>query len=215
MARSRPTSLTDASPWEDNPRVVSLTRKILDLHEKTAAKVVTAIVAIGKMLHGVRDELVGRQWVRWCASQLPWSKSTIDNYIALSAWAADDPAELRRLARLGPSKLYLLLALRGPERRKLTGRTPVAIPGAAVKKTIGAMTVGELKRVIDGGLSTPPVPRVPTSALVQDFRHEVAGLGARVRELAERRDEIDLETAQQLRDELGAVHDELTDVFDL
>jgi hypothetical protein len=84
-----------------------------------------------------------------------------------------------------------------------------------VKKTIGAMTVGELKRVIDGGLSTPPVPRVPTSALVQDFRHEVAGLGARVRELAERRDEIDLETAQQLRDELGAVHDELTDVFDL
>jgi len=51
---------------------------------------------------------------------------------------------LERFGHLGPAKLYLLAPLQPGERRQLTSRTPIPIPGGD-PKTIDEMTHAEIE----------------------------------------------------------------------
>ncbi len=217
MARPRLAALASGTdrPWENDPRVVRLTDQIRTLQGKAATAVVRAIVQIGDRLQQIQRRLSHGQWRRWCASEVPWSTSTIANYIALSQWAAQQPGELERLQHLGPSKLYLLMPLASAQRRRLTGAAALAIPGRAGKKTIDVMTVGELARVIGDDLATPPVPRAPIDQLVQGVRHKIAGLDASTDLLIARKSEVDPDAAAQLHAALVELADELAEAFSL
>ena len=217
MARSRPAELVSEvdRPWESDPRVVRLTAQIRNLQAKAAMTVVRAIVQIGDRLQQIERRLSHGQWGRWCATQVPWSTSTIANYIELSRWAAKHPAELERLQHLGPSKLYLLMPLSAGHRRRLTGAAALAIPGGRHDKTIDVMTVGELRRVIGDDLATPPVPRPPIDELVQGLRHKIAGLDASADLLIARKGEVDPDAAAELHGLLVELADALADAFAL
>ncbi len=215
MARPRLASPVVERPWHDDARVVRLTAQIRTLQAAAATTVVRTIVQIGERLQQIHARLSRGQWLRWCATEVPWSKSTIANYIALSKWAAAHPAELPRLQHLGPTKLYMLMPLTATRRRKLTGRAALAIPGRPDKKTIDTMTVAELGRVIGDDLHTPPVPRVPIDQVVQSLHHKVAGLDASADQLIARADEVSGEDAAALHAAVVAIADELAAAFGL
>ena len=202
-------------PWQSDARVVRLTAQIKTLQHAAATTVVKTIVQIGDRLQQIHDRLSRGQWQRWCATEVPWSKSTIANYLALSKWAAAHPAEVSRLQHLGPTKLYMLMPLTAVRRRKLTGRAALAIPGRPDKKTIDTMTVAELGRVIGDDLHTPPLPRVPIGKMVQSLQHKVAGLDASAELLIARADEVDADDAAALHAAVVAIADELAAAFGL
>lgn len=199
MARARKTGLAltgEVVPtrWEDHRRVVKLTTEIRQLQQRTARQFVEGIIEIGRRMIEIRDTLARGEFQRWIAEAMPFTTRTVNNYMLLAQWADQRPRDLERLGHLGPSKLYLLAPLQPGERRRLTSRTPVPIPGGD-PKTIDAMTYGELKRAIGGGF-TSSAGGVPIGTVVQRVQYGLAGLDANLDVLVGRADEIEPEVAE-------------------
>ena len=136
---------------------------------------------------------------------------TVNNYMLLAEWMDGRPRDLERLGHLGPSKLYLLAPLQPGERRRLTSRTPVPIPGGE-PKTIEAMTYGELKRAIDGGF-TSSASGVSIGKVVQRVQYGLAGLDANLDVLVGRADEVDEDVVAELHAKLVELVGELEAAF--
>jgi hypothetical protein len=198
--------------FEDDRQVMRLTTEILRLQRRLAKKVVGD--AIGHRMLRVKANLVHGEWLRWLAEQMPFTHKTVSNYMMLARWSDERPQDIERLAHLGPTKMYLLAPLTPGVRRSLTSRTPIPIPGGG-KKTIDVMTVVELRKVIDGGLATPPVRRLPIGEVIQGVTHDMAGLGARLDTLFARKREVDEPTARNVHDGLLALAAEVRAQFDL
>ena len=218
MARARKTGLAVTGEivptrWEDHRRVVKLTTEIRQLQRRTAQQFVEGIIAIGRRMMEIRDTLARGEFQRWIAEAVPFTVRTVSNYILLAQWADDRPRDLDRLGHLGPSKLYLLAPLQPGERRRLTSRTPVPIPGGE-PKTIDAMTYGELKRAIDGGF-TSSAGGVSIGTVVQRVQFGLAGLDANLDVLVGRADEIEPEIAEEMHAKLVELVGELEAAFGL
>ncbi len=220
MSRAR-TSLPAAQPgpdvpWERRPQVVALTRQVLRLQQVTASTVVESIVAIGDAILEIREELPHGQWERWRKEAVPFAAQTIANYMALARWAEARPAEVEKLAHLGPSKLYLLLPLESAVRRKLTSKRAHVLPGGA-KKTIDVMTVAELGQVIAAGprALAASEPARPIREVVRRIRHRIAGLDAMTEALTQRHAEVEPEVAQELHTSLLELADAVGEAFGL
>ncbi len=210
-----PRSLAPLPPpeWRRNRQVQRLTKEILALQREAAANVVTAIIAMGQRMRAIHQSLDQGQWLAWLATAVPLSQRSVYNAMRLSEWAEAEPRELARLEHLGPTKLYLLGPLPPARRRELTGRVPLVIPGHPVPpKTIDAMTVVELAKVI-GGLTTRPSPRKPVGKVMQSVRYRIAAIDTLADELVQRRDEVDSEQASAMLAELRAVLAELEGAF--
>ena len=219
MARPRKTGLTVTSElvpdrWQDHRRVVKLTGEIIRLHERVARQLVEAVIAIGGRMAEIHEALPHGQWERWVAEAVPLTSRTIANYMRLAQWAQTRPRDIERLAHLGATKLYLLAPLEPGVRRRLTGRTPVPIPGGREAKTIDVMTVGELRKVVAGpDAFTSGGRRVPIGKLIDSIEYEIAGLDARMDLLIGRADEVEPETVVELRDRLVTMVEELEEGF--
>jgi hypothetical protein len=212
MARRR-----EAPPtrWKSDRAVVKLTGEILKLQRELATRVVEGAIAMGERMAKIRAALPHGQWQRWIEEAVPFTRKTIANYMMLARWAEARPRDLERLAHLGPSKLYLLARVSPADRRRLTSRTPIAIPGGGTK-TIDVMTVVELARVLGPtDMVAPSTPRIPIARVIEAVEQGIEGLDARVDDLLERRAEVDAEVAEDLRDRLTALVDELESAFDL
>lgn len=216
MARAaRPTRLAPAAlpDWQRNREVQRLTREILALQTDVAAKVVAAFVEMGTRMRQIRAALEHGQWLVWVQTAVPFDARTITRAMRLSEWAEEEPREVKRLEKLGPTKLAMLAPLAPDRRRELTGRVPLVIPGRVVPKTAELMTTVELGQVI-GGFTARPTPRKPIAKLVQGMRHRIAGVDAVADELVRRRDEVDGEQAAALLEALQAVVAELRAAFE-
>ena len=218
MARARKTGLAltgELIPtrWEDHRRVVELTTEIRQLQQRTARQFVEGIIEIGRRMIEIRDTLARGEFQRWIAEAVPFTVRTVSNYIQLAQWANDRPRDLERLGHLGPSKLYLLAPLQPGERRRLTSRRPVPIPGGE-PKTIDAMTYGELKRAIGGGF-TSSAGGVAIGTVVQRVQFGLAGLDANLDVLVERADEIEPDVAEEMHEKLVELVGQLEEAFGL
>lgn len=198
----------------DDPRIVRLRAKILRLQSNAAKVVVDAVVEIGRHLRRARAMLTDAQWERFLRT-LPFAARTVRNYLTLTEWAERRPAELAKAAHLGPSKLYLLAPLPANERRKFFGSRKLAIPGGDGPKTVDAMTVSELHRVIIGDLAPPALPKPPIDKVVRGVTHSVAGLDARLDIFIARKREVDRDTAAEVHTKLLALADEVGTAFGL
>lgn len=212
LARTSET-LPDPPDWQRNREVQRLTKEILALGREAGAKVAAAVVQMGTKMRRIQQTLDAGQWLAWLATAVPFDRRTVTNYMRLSEWAEAEPREVASLEHLGPTKLYMLAPLAADRRRTLTGRVPLIIPGHPWRKTIDAMTVVELGKVI-GGLTTRPSPSKPIGKVVQSVRHRIAGLDAVADELVRRRAEVDAEQASELLAELQAVLEALQGAFE-
>lgn len=203
-----------ATGWRADARVVALTDQINRAQRKTAKQVVATVIEIGRRVAEVRERLDHGQWQAWVTEAVPFTPRTLTNYTALATWSAAKPAEVERLAVLGPTKLYLLAGLSGQERRRLTSGA-LTLPDGR-KKTLALMTVAELAELLgsERGLALAPV-RPPIHRVLGKMRHRIAGLEAIAEELLRRRSEVDGDEALELRNELVELVDTLDEGFGL
>jgi hypothetical protein len=213
MARTIARRTPDLPDWQRNREVQRLTREILALQHDVAAKVVEAVAEMGARMRQIRAALEHGQWLAWVQTAVPFDARTITRAMRLSEWAEAEPRELERLEHLGPTKLSMLAPLPPDQRRQLTGRVPIVIPGHERPKTIDVMTTVELGQVI-GGLVARPAPKKPIAKVVQGLRHRIAGVDAVADEVVRRKDEVDDEQASALLEALRAVLAELEAAFE-
>ena len=190
-----------------------LTTAILAAHERASSREVDDVVAIGRQIAQVKRLLGHGEFLAWAREAVPLGERTIQRFVMLADFADRHPDDLRRLAHLGPAKLYRLAALPPGARRKLKLRTPIPIPGSHIPKTVEVMTTRELDRVI-GGLATPPVPKTPIDEIVQSFRLRLAGLGTLAGELRARARQVDRGVVGELVAELYGLAEGLEATFE-
>jgi hypothetical protein len=210
-ARPRPAAPAEAHPWRRDRELAQLTARILSLQTQSCRRSSDEIVAIGELLELAHSRLPRGQWLDWLAHSVPFDRSTADNYRKLAAFARSDAAEYRRLRHLGPTKLYVMIALPRERRRSL----PLArlLPVAPDRrKTVETMTAAELTHHL-GGLAVAPARAVPVETVVQRARFRVAGIDAVADVLVARRDEIDGEVARAIGERLRAIATKLFDAF--
>jgi hypothetical protein len=106
--------------------------------------------------------------------EVPFGSRTVQNYLALAAWAERETQDFERLHHLGLSKLCRMASLPRDLLGKLKIDEPIRVRGAG-EKTIEVMTIAELDRAL-GVLATPPVPRARAAQVVEAYRFRLAGL---------------------------------------
>lgn len=181
-----------------------LTDRVHELLHEIGRRTADATVAIGKHLAQIQARLDHGQWLAWISDNVPFSSRTASGYMALAEWAAGLPDEFARLRHVGPTKLMLIAARPRPQVRGLKAGTPMNVPGVDGKKTIEAMTVVELGRIL-GDLKAPAPPKVPIGKVVQDVRTRVESLREATDVMAKRAREVDAEAAAEIREELVEV----------
>lgn len=209
MARSGRTVVAGevVGSWRDDRRVVRLTDQILDLHAKATARMVTAIIEIGRRMARVEERLSPDEWKRW-VSDLRLHPRTIGNYIALAEFSDRAPTQVQRFGHLGPTKLYVLAGGKSDKVRRLKIDVPISIPGGGGRKTVGDMTTTELRRVV-GDFTANRTPRPPIGKLVQATAHKIGAVEALVDQLEHREDELPDGAADELAVQLRALADRL------
>ncbi|MBL4689183.1 MAG: DUF3102 domain-containing protein [Nannocystaceae bacterium] len=100
-----------------------------------------AVIEIGRRMTAVREALDHGEFLAWVREAIPFEPRTVQRYQALAAWADAEPVQARRLARLGPSKLYRVAALPRSRVVRLKLAMPVSIPGGDGPKPLDTMTV--------------------------------------------------------------------------
>jgi hypothetical protein len=206
------TAPAGAHPWRRDRELTQLTTRILALQTQACRRSADEIVQIGQLLELAHARLPRGQWLDWLAHSVPFDRSTADNYRKLAAFAQADAAEYRRLRHLGPTKLYVMIALPRARRRSipLARLLPVA-PDR--RKTVETMTAAELSQHL-GGFAAAPAATVPVGMVVQRLRFRVAGIDAAADVLVARKHEIDPEVARAIGDALRAIAAKLEDAFD-
>jgi hypothetical protein len=195
-------------PWRSDREIARLTAEIRSLDREVSTFMADHLVEIGARLQRIRARIRDGNWREWLAQSVPFDRSSADNYMKLATWAADEPREFRRLRGLGPGKLYVIMSLDPPRRRALRPEQLIALPDGR-RRSLEVMTKREVEDHFRLDLAIERPRRQPIGKVVQGYRHEIASLRARNPELAQRRAEIDDETAQQLHDEGAAMLDEL------
>lgn len=200
------------TPWTRVAAVVRLTSSILRTHRATSRANAKATIALGRQLAKVQAALETGQWLEWVDEAVPFTPRTVQNYLALAAWADREPAQLARFGHLGPSKLYRIASLGFAARDKLKVGEPIRIPGAG-RKLLEVMTVAELDRVI--GKLAPPValPPPPIDKLVKGYRKKLAALGALNHQLVQLETHADPHVMNELAAELRGLAQEIEAAF--
>jgi hypothetical protein len=201
-----------AAGWRADRQVVRLTSRVRDLLLAVGRRTTEATVAIGRHLAEIHARLQHGQWLEWLEDNPPFSRRTATGYIALAEWADASAADFARLGHVGPTKLMLLAAQPPAKIRGLKAGKPIDVPGIDRKKTIEAMTVADLDRVL-GGLTTPAPRQIPITKVVQAVRFRAAGVRAAAEGLAMRAREVDPDDAEAIRKEVAAVMDVLDGAF--
>lgn len=187
--------------WRRDREVARLTREIVALEARSSVVVADTLVEIGARIQRARERLPHGQWLEWIGERLPFQARAAQRYIALAEFAESEPAQYRRLRKLGPSKLHLIVPLPPGKRRELQPSSMLAVRGK--KKAVETMTVVELADAL--GLKAPTPAEVPINKLVQAARHRTAALDAIASELLDRKAEIDPALLRGLRDEIAGV----------
>jgi hypothetical protein len=198
---------TIVTPWRRVTVVVRITRSILRAHRTMSSAAANTAIEIGRQLVEVRAKLERGQWLQWIDEAVPFGRRTVQNYLALVAWAEREPDDFTRFAHLDTSKLYRIAALPPEARATLKTDEPIRIPGG-IPKLLDAMSVAELDRVI-GGLATPPVPEPALAKIVAGYRHRLAGLGQLNAQLLAQARDVDRKVVSELAAELRGLAQDL------
>ncbi len=170
-----------------------LTIEILTLSDTLERDRAESVVEIGERFVVAR-ELLGRgEWGRWVADEVPHTKRTALNYIALATWAAEQPGLFGRFKSLGPSKLYALLKL--PP--KVAGALPD--PGSDTEPQLERLAAQQVHALVRELLGEEPVIP-PVERLILSGKQRMRGVLEVVDSLADR--EVEAEAVAGLREML-------------
>jgi len=175
---------------------------------------VDARVEIGGILVEVQEQLDYGEWLLWLDESVPFTERSARSYMVLREWTAVHPGLYQQLAPLGPSKLYLLMALDGQTMRALLKRKKHRIGDTEKTTTLELMTVRELIMVIaelTGALSEEEA----SEKLVGQYRRRVRGVLSATAALAEHSDLIPREPMEELYIVLLEAADQLAELFEL
>jgi hypothetical protein len=209
----RTVTTTVATPWERNAVVARATTKILKLERETAARVVDAVVEVGKLLAVVKDQLPRGEWLRWLEEGAHFDPRTAARYMAVEYWARTQPRDFARIRGVSISKVYLLLGLASDERRELIGRR-VPIPETNLRLRIEEMTFAHLDRVIRDMRAVPP-PVDPVPALLQTAHNRLDAFETLVDALIEHGARVEPTAAATLHRELAEITTRIAKAFGL
>ncbi len=192
---------TVVTPWERDAIVVRLTKEIERLHASAARTVAEAVLQVGRRMQRIRKRLDHGEWERWVDEATPWTARTVRNYLALTQWASERPAEFEQFRHLGASKLYQLAAAPRPVLAQLKARKKHAVPDRDKPRTLELMTNVELGRVIGdltGREPPPPVAEVSIKVVVGACARGVDKLQDATAVLVQRRDEVDADEVVEI-----------------
>jgi hypothetical protein len=196
-----PPSAPEALLSPDHPDIRKLTLQIVDIEAKVNINDANARVAQGKLLLLVRPRLDDRNWIAWIRDELPFAPRTAQRFMQLARWAADNTALFGKLARLGSSKLNLLIALDLPALHELLQTQPHRIPGTKRQRTIDEMTVGELFLVL--------LERAGATAADPTTQQALASYRRRIRGLVEATDAFLVHRQLVAKDDAATLHRQL------
>jgi hypothetical protein len=192
----------------------TLTGRILSITQRTGKLDVDARVEIGGILAEVQERLDHGEWLLWLDESVPFTQRSAHSYMHLRQWAAIHPGLYHKLAPLGPSKVYLLMALDGQTMRALLNRKKHRIGDTDKTTTIELMTVRELYVVI-AGLTGALSEEEASEKLVGQYRRRVRGLLSATAALAEHSELIPREPMEELYIVLLEAADQLAELFEL
>ena len=214
MARSRTTVAPRGvviTPWQEVASVARATEIIRRVHVRAARATAEAAIEIGRRIEAVKPRLEHGEFEAWLREALPFEPRTAQRYVALAAWAADNPDDAERFVPLGTTKLYRVAALPPRRRRRLRLGVPIAIPGGG-RKPIDVMTVAELDRVI-GNLAPAPVEPPAADKALAGFKRRLAGLQSWSEQLLAHQGELDPGDVSEIVAELQSLAETLDDAF--
>jgi hypothetical protein len=197
--------------WKRDTTIHRLTSDILSLHRDGARKSSRTIAKIGDRLTRARARLPYGQWIEWVDHRLPYEPKTAQRYMSLAALAKLEPREFARLHHLGPSKLYLIIALEPARRRALQPARTVTLAG--IPKTIETMTARELGAHL--GFKTDKGAAPPIAKVVQAVASRAGHLDAVLDEMVARKSEVKLAVVRKIRDRVAGVLEKIDTAFGL
>jgi len=192
----------------------TLTGKVLSIVQRTGKLDVEARVEIGGILAEVQGQLDHGEWIRWLDEMVPFTERSARSYMHLQRWATEHPGLCRKLAPLGPSKLYLLMALDEQALAALLKRSQHPIGDSGKTTTLELMTVRELMTVIaelTGALSQEDA----SDQLIGQYRRRLRGLLSATAALAEHAALIPREPMEELYVVLLEAAEQLAELFEL
>jgi hypothetical protein len=118
------------------PRVAALTTELLRAHQAASTRRVDDVVVLGRRIAEIKALLEHGSFLAWSREAVPLGERTMQRWLVVAELAEREPAELRRLSHLGPTKIYRLALLPPERRRALKLRTPIPVPGSEIPKTV-------------------------------------------------------------------------------
>ncbi|MEZ4446974.1 MAG: DUF3102 domain-containing protein [Polyangiaceae bacterium] len=154
--------------------------EILQLVGAVQADEVAARAEVGKRLAAVRAELPHGAWLPWVKEHLPFGPESARRAIQLHEFRGSHAEVFAKLAPLGLTKVYALLALPPMERDVFVGKRHV-VPSTQHEKAPLEMTFAEMMEVLH-----PPEPETPLTTrtrVVRGLRRQTRGLARLLAEL--------------------------------
>lgn len=191
-----------------------LTAEILALDRGTKTRVVQDVVAIGQRILVLQQHLGFGQWLSWLSEHLPYSPRTVQRYVAVTQWAAENPDDYEHFASLGLGKLQLIAGLTSQQRARFRRQQRFQIPGTSTRKTLALMTHEQLDTVVRGMDSfAARAPGLPPGKVLQRFRHRVAGLDTLADQLRAHADSLPVQDVEDTVEALEAVLAEVRELL--
>ncbi|MEZ4445084.1 MAG: DUF3102 domain-containing protein [Polyangiaceae bacterium] len=154
--------------------------EILQLVGAAQANEVTTRAEVGKRLAAVRATLPHGEWLPWVKEHLPFGPESARRAIELFEFRQGHGEVFAKLAPLGLTKIYLLLAIGPKERDAFVGKRHV-VPSTRFEKAPLEMTVAEMMEVLH-----PPEPETPVKVrtrVLRGLRRQTRGVARLLAEL--------------------------------
>jgi len=175
---------------------------LCDIWAEKIADAAHTRVALGGVLHQVRDRLEHGEWLGWLEGTVPFTARSALNYIELSSWANANGAVFERVAPLGASKVYLLSKLPAAQLEQLLAKPDHLVPGAKQRTTLPLMKYGDFMKLLLQ-LSRPAAPPTdPMVALLADARSSAKKTIRLMKLLSAHKQALDHDAVEDLHDDL-------------
>jgi hypothetical protein len=193
------TSVTKKLLRPRSAELTQLTASVRELVRHVARADVEARVQIGGQLIRIRTLLKHGQWLDWVEHEVPFTSRSAETYIKLAHFAQGDPLRYGKVADLGATKVYLLMALPPVLFDRVLAAKDHRIPATSKRKALGVMTLAELIEVVSELRSGP---RDAGEKLVRDYRRQVHALMRTMDLLIEHDDQVAADELDDLYDHL-------------
>jgi hypothetical protein len=194
-----------------------LTTEILTLHETAERDYAETTVELGRRLRQAQELLEYGAWLAWLRDQVPFTPRSANNYMRLSEWAEEHPADFARFKHLGLSKLYAIMRLDWRGLRLLRTKKLHELGSGGRPLSIERMSVPQFYELA-AELGGAPERDAKIEYVLRGFRQRVSRLESAADGLVARRREVgqvDVERVVQLRDSLLRAAGLLEKAFEL